>query len=585
MNLKDIKSPADIKSLGLSELNNLAAQMRSALLDKLSHHGGHIGPNLGMVEMTVALHYVFNSPIDKIVFDVSHQSYAHKMLTGRVEAFLDAAHYDDVSGYTNPGESEHDFFTVGHTSTSVALAGGLAVARDICHETSNIISVIGDGSLSGGEAFEGLDFGGTLKSNFIVIVNDNDMSIAENHGGIYANLAELRAGNGVAPTNLFTAMGYDYRYLNDGNDIMSLIKLFQSVKDTQHPVVLHIRTIKGMGYAPAEENKEMFHWNMPFDLATGQVTVPMPSESYASIFTSHMLDKMKQDHTVAVITAGTPGVIGFTPDKRQQAGSQFIDVGIAEQDGVALASGMAKGGAKPCFGVVSSFIQRAYDQLSQDVAINSNPVVLSVFAGSIMAMNDVTHLGWFDIALIANIPGWVYIAPTNAEEYLAMLDWAMSQRVHPVAVRVPGGKVIHANEPVQTDYSDLNKFAMTRKGSKVAIIGAGTFLQLAEQTADALAEHGIEATVINPRYLSGVDEAMLNNLLPDHSLVITLEDGVISGGFGEKIAAFYGLTDMKVKCYGAPSTFADRYNPRDFLRQCRLAPDLLTEDILAILAK
>jgi 1-deoxy-D-xylulose-5-phosphate synthase len=583
MNIRDIKSPADIKSLGIDELKDVASQIRSALLDKLSHYGGHIGPNLGMVEMTIALHYVFNSPIDKFVFDVSHQSYAHKMLTGRVQAFLDASHYGDVSGYTNPAESPHDHFTIGHTSTSVALAGGLAVARDMKHESSNIISIIGDGSLSGGEAFEGLDFGATLRSNFIVIVNDNDMSIAENHGGIYGNLAQLRQGKGKADTNLFTAMGYDYRYLDNGNDLSALIDLFKEVKDYPRPIILHIKTIKGMGYAPAEEHKEMYHWNLPFDLTTGAILGTPPTETYASIFTEHMLQKMQQDATVAVITAGTPGVIGFTPEKRQQAGSQFIDVGIAEQDAVALASGMAKGGARPCFGVVSSFIQRAYDQLSQDVAINSNAAVLSIFAGTIAGMNDVTHLGWFDIPLISNIPGWVFLAPTNAEEYLAMLDWAMSQRQYPVAVRVPGGKVLHATAPVDTDYSKLNTYSVVRRGSKVAIIGAGAFLSLAEATADALNTHNINATVINPRYLSGIDTSLLDELKSDHTLVITLEDGALAGGFGEKIAAYYGTSTMRVKCYGAPDRFIDRYNARDLLRECHLAPDLLSADIIGII--
>ena len=579
MELEQIKSPADIKGLAINELTALCADLRKVFLQKVSAHGGHVGPNLGLVEATVALHYVFDTPKDKIVFDVSHQTYIHKMLTGRVDAFLNPEKYDDVTGYTNPGESEYDLFTIGHTSTAVSLAGGIAKGRDLLGDDYNVVALVGDGSLSGGEAFEGLDEGATLGSNFIVIVNDNEMSIAENHGGLYGNLAALRESDGKCSDNYFTALGYDYLYVGDGNDISALIEAFKAVKDTKKPVVVHIHTDKGHGYAPAEQHKEQFHFSAPFDLATGQVKGG-DYENYSDIFAEEMLRQMKADPKVCVLTAGTPGVLGFGPDLRKEAGRQFIDVGIAEQEAVAMASGIAKAGARPCFGVVSSFIQRAYDQLSQDVAINAQPAVLNIFYGSVMGMTDVTHLGWFDIALISNIPGWVYLAPATVEEYLAMQRWAMAQTAYAVAIRIPGGAVVHSNEPVQEDYSELNKFLTVRQGSGVAIIGAGSMLGVAEQAADILARRGKNVTVINPRYLSGLDTELLDELLKDHQQVITLEDGVLDGGFGEKVARYYGPTDMKVNCLGVEKKFLDRYSPKELL-----AASGLTAEAVAGLVK
>ncbi|MDE6680646.1 MAG: 1-deoxy-D-xylulose-5-phosphate synthase [Muribaculaceae bacterium] len=582
MELSKIKSPADIRTMSIDELKELCDQLRKAFLIKISNHGGHVGPNLGLVEATVALHYVFNTPQDKIVYDVSHQTYIHKMLTGRMEAFLDPAKYDEVTGYTNPNESEYDLFTIGHTSTAVSLAGGIAKGRDLLGEKYNVVALVGDGSLSGGEAFEGLDEGATLNSNFIVVVNDNNMSIAENHGGLYDNLAKLRATDGRAEDNYFRTLGYDYIYVGDGNDVEALVEAFRKVKDTNHPVVVHIHTDKGHGYKPAEEHKEAFHYSGPFDLETGKPKSEDNSESYDDIFAQEMLAEMKADPKVCVLTAGTPGVLAFGPERRKEAGRQFIDVGIAEQEAAAMASGIAKAGGRPCFGVVSSFIQRAYDQLSQDISINKTPVVLNIFYCTVLGMTDVTHLGWFDIALISNIPGWVFLAPTNVEEYLSMQRWAMAQTEYPVAIRIPGGEVRHAEGSVQTDWSDLNKFSIERKGSEVAIIGAGTFLPLALQTADLLEKNGIKATVINPRYLSGLDSEMLEKLNNDHRLVITVEDGVLDGGFGEKVAHYYGTSDMKVANYGLTKKFADRYNYQQILTDNRLTAPQIAEDVLKL---
>lgn len=580
MLLEHIQSPADVKKLSLAEMNTLAEDIRTLLIEKLSRHGGHCGPNLGMVEATIALHYVFDSPRDKIVFDVSHQSYPHKMLTGRVTAFLSESHYDDVSGYSEPSESEHDFFVIGHTSTSVSLAGGLAKGRDLRGETGNVIAVIGDGSLSGGEALEGLDWAAELNSNFIIVVNDNQMSIAENHGGLYENLAELRRSHGSCENNLFRAMGLDYVYVDKGNDLSSLIEVFRKVKDTNHPVVVHINTLKGKGYAPAEEDKETWHWTMPFEISTGALKQKNIGEDYNSLTAAHLLQRMKDDKTVCAITAGTPGIWGWTPARRQEAGKQFVDVGIAEEHAVALASGMAKAGGKPVFGVCSSFLQRAYDQVSQDLCINDNPATLLVLWGSLTSMTDVTHLCHFDIPLLSGIPNLVFLAPTNREEYLAMLDWSLAYDRHPVAIRVPVGEPRSATRPVPTDFSELNKSELVCRGKDVAILGLGNFFALGEQVSSALKDRGIEATLINPRFISGLDESLLDSLVSDHRLVVTLEDGALEGGYGEKVARHFGPTSVKTLCFGARKEFVDRYAPADFFAANHLTVPQIVEDIL-----
>lgn len=584
MYLSNIKSPQDIKGLNTEQLNTLAQEIRQALLTKLSVHGGHVGPNLGMVEATIALHAVFDSPYDKIVYDVSHQSYTHKMLTGRAEAFLDPAEYDSVTGYTNRQESEHDFFTMGHTSTSVSLACGLAKARDLNGERENIIAVIGDGSLSGGEAFEGLSNAAEAGTNMIIVVNDNEMSIAENHGGLYRNLQLLRESGGEAPCNYFRSLGLDYVYVEKGNDITTLIETFRRVKDCLHPVVVHIHTLKGKGYAPAEKEKERFHWSMPFDLTTGEVKVAEEGEDYGELTGAFLLDEMQRNRQVVAITSGTPAVFGFSPERRQKAGRQFVDVGIAEEHAVALASGIAAGGGCPVYGVYSTFLQRTYDQLSQDLCINNNSAVICVFAASVWGMNDVTHLGLFDIPLLSNIPNMVYLAPTSKEEYFAMLRWGMQQTGHPVAIRVPGNGVISSNAPVDTDYSDLNRYKTTQQGDTVAIIAAGSFYALGESVADLLhKQEGINPTLINPRYLTGIDEAMLDGLKKNHRLVVTLEDGVLDGGFGEKIARYYGPCDMKVRNYGVRKEFVDRYDVSELLAANRLTAPQIVEDIASLL--
>lgn len=581
--VSNIKSPADLKRLTIEEMEVLASEIRTLLIKKLSVHGGHCGPNLGMVEATIAMHYVFNSPEDKIVFDVSHQSYTHKILTGRADAFIYPEHYDDVSGYTEPSESEHDHFIIGHTSTAVSLASGLAKGRDLCGNRGNVIAVVGDGSLSGGEALEGIDWVAELNSNFIIVVNDNQMSIAENHGGLYQGLEQLRQSNGMCENNMFKAMGLDYIYVDKGNDIDALIKAFKQVKDIDHPIVVHINTLKGKGYALAEEDKETWHWSAPFDIETGNLTYNSDAEDYDDLTALHLLEKIKQDKKVCAITAGTPGVWGWTPERRQMAGAGFIDVGIAEEHAVALASGIAKAGGKPVLGLCSSFLQRTYDQVSQDLCINDNPATILVLWGSLSSMTDVTHLCHFDIPLLSGIPNLVYLAPTNREEYLAMLDWSIEYREHPVAIKVPMGATSHATRPVPANFSDINKYEKVESGSDVAIVALGAFFALGEKVVRLLKEQGINPTLINPRFITGIDTEMLDNLKSDHRIVVTLEDGALEGGFGEKIARYYGPSDMKVLCYGAKKQFVDRYNIAEFLADNRLVDTMIVEDIIKLL--
>ena len=596
MYIEKIKSPADFKGLDIEALNIVADETRRAVLNRVSKHGGHVGPNLGFVEATVALHYVFDAPVDKFVFDVSHQCYPHKVLTGRAAGFFgDVDDMNAISGYSSPSECpEYDNFEVGHTSTSISLATGLQKARDVKGTHENIIAVIGDGSLSGGEAFEGLDEASELGTGIIIVVNDNEMSIAENHGGIYKNLRALRESNGACEHNWFKAWGFEYTYLEEGNDIAKLIDVFRSVKDTDRPTVVHIHTEKGHGYAPAVQNKEAWHWGLPFNLddgsrpvrnADGSMPDVVPAEDYAVLFSDWMLREMKLDPTLIAVTAGTPTAGGFTAAKRKEAGSQHIDMGIAEEQAVAMISGMAKGGLHPVWTVYSTFLQRTYDQIAQDLCINANPAVINVVGGGVRSMNDITHICLFDIPMLCSIPGLVYLAPTTCEEYFAMLRWAIKQEKTPVALRVPTGEVVHTTEQVDAEYACEPQYKVMRRGSKVAVVAAGSFYQKGESVVGLLAEKGIDATLINPRYLNDVDAATLDALKSDHQLVVTLEDGCKDGGFGERIAAYYGTSDMKVLVCGVKKGLYDRFDVEQLLSDSRLLDAQIVEDALAALGE
>lgn len=578
--LNEINSPKDLKKLSYNKLEKLASEIREVLIKKISKCGGHFGPNLGVVELTIALYYVFNMPLDKLVFDVSHQCYTHKILTGRKDAFIYEEKYKEVSGYLNPDESEYDLFKIGHTSTSVSLASGLVKARDLKNENYNVIAVIGDGSLSGGEALEGLNFAGEQKTNYIIVVNDNDMSIAENHGGIYENLRKLRETKGEYACNLFKAMGLDYIYVEKGNSIPSLIAAFEKVKDIDRPIVVHINTQKGKGYSFAEGNREPWHFAAPFDIETGKAKFSASSENYGVLTGNYLLDKMKKDEKVVTVVASVPVGIGFTKEKRELAGKQFIDVGIAEEHAIAMTSGIANNGGKPVFATHSSFMQRTYDQLSQDLCINKSPATILVNTASVYGMNDITHLGIYDIPMMSNIPNLVYLAPTSKEEYFAMLDWSIEQNEYPVAIRIPCNGVVSDNRKVDIDYSNLNKYKVEKEGEKVVILALGDFYQLGEKVHKELKDRlGINATLINPRYITGIDEKLLENLKENHILVISLEDGILEGGFGEKIARYYGTSEIKVKNYGIKKEFYDRYNVEELLEENGITVENIVNDI------
>lgn len=567
LNLKDIKSPAELKALSLPGLAALCDELRGPFLRKVAAHGGHVGPNLGVVEATVALHYVFNAPEDKLVFDVSHQTYIHKMLTGRISAFLDPAKYDDVTGYSSPAESEYDLFEIGHTSTSISLATGLAKARDLTGGKENVVAFIGDASLGGGMALEGLNYAPELHSNIIVVLNDNQMSIAENHGALYSHLADLRRTGGTAPDNIFKALGYEYIYVADGNDISSLVEAFRAAKDAPRAVLVHINTVKGRGYAPAEADKERFHYSAPFSLADGKLTGES-QESYVDAFVNLMVGHIPHHRDTILMTAGTPGAMGLERDIRESLGGNYVDVGICEQDCIAMAAGAARGGLVPVVGMASSFVQRAFDQMSHDVGINNLPVVIVEFFAGVFGIPDMTHLGFFDIPLISNIPNFVFLAPATKEEYVAALRWAMEQRESPVVVRTPGGKPFSDGRPVNPDFF---RYEVARHGEKIALIGAGTFYRTALEAAALMEQKGLHPTVINPRNLSQLDVDTLSTLR-GYDTVITLEDGIVDGGFGQKIAAYFGDTAVKVKCLGLKKEFIDDYVASDVLRANGLTP-------------
>ena len=579
MILDKINNSKDVKLLTIDEMTALAEEMRELIIKKVNTIGGHMAPNLGIAEATIALHYVFNLPSDKIIYDVSHQCYPHKILTGRKEGFTDPDKYLKYTGYTAPEESEYDLFKIGHTSTSVSLAAGVAKARDLKDEKYNVIALIGDGSLSGGEALEGLDNAAVLNSNIIIIVNDNEMSIAENHGGLYGNLKQLRETQGQAECNMFKALGFDYMYVENGNNVQDLINAFSRIKDTNKPTVVHIHTLKGKGLAQAENDKETFHFTMPGILDTKPENIQTSTEDYTSITKDFISAKIKSDKNAIVIAAGTPGVFGFDKKYRQEMGSQYTDVGIAEEHAVAYASALAKSGAKPIFTVMSSFIQRTYDQLSQDLGLNNSPITMLVYWGGI-SNADATHLCTFDIPLISNIPNLVYMSPTNKEEYLAMLEYAYNQNEHPTAIRVPAAELISTGIPDTTDYSKINKYKVVSEGSRVAILGLGNFFNLAVEVKDELiSKYGINPTLINPIYTTGIDRELLESLKQDHELVITLEDGCLDGGFGEKISRFYGNSDIKTLNFGAEKEFSDRVPLEELYNRYHLTKELIIKDI------
>lgn len=580
--LKNINGPDDIKKLSLAELNQLAGEIREGLFNRLTHVGGHCGPNFGFVEATIALHYVFDSPHDRFVFDVSHQSYAHKMLTGRRFGYIDNDRFAEDSGYSNPHESEHDLFNIGHTSTSVSLATGLAKARDLLGRSENVIAVIGDGSLSGGEAMEGLNVAGSeINGNLIIVVNDNQQSISETHGGLYKSLADLRASKGASANNIFKAFGLDYVYEDNGNDIASLIKVFRSVKDIKHPVVVHINTTKGKGFALAEQNKEAWHWTVPFNRNTGLPTVSVPPVTYTSVAREYIMRRAETDDKFVLVTPNMPGSFGFTPDLRAKLGNKFVDVGIAEEQAVAMASGLAKGGANPLIITNTTFMQRAYDQLSQDLCINGNAVTILLNYANFDGLTDVTHLGIFGISAFSNIPNLTVLAPSSRAELVSMLDWSLDKANRPVIILMPGNAV--TDGATQQPY-DPTKYNVTQHGEKVAVITLGDFYAKGQSLAEYIEKSlGFTPTLADARNASNIDAATLDEIAKDCKVVVTLEDGILDGGLGQKIAAHYATTDVKVLTYGLNKVFYDRYDPNELLKSLGITNEQMAAKIADLL--
>lgn len=577
--LDKIESPEDVKQLNIKELNILTDELREVLIAYLSKHGGHIGPNLGVVELEVALHYVFNSPVDKIVYDVSHQCYVHKILTGRKYAFTEEEHFGEVTGFSEPMESEHDFFRMGHTSTSISLLNGLQRARDIKGDKENVIAVIGDGSLSGGEAYEGLNNVSEAGTNAIIIVNDNEMSISENHGGLYKNLKELRESNGKCENNFFKALGFSYFYLEEGNDVEALIGILSKLKDTKEPTVLHIHTLKGKGLSYVIENEEKYHSGGPFNRENGEY-LSKDSEDYIPLTVDYLTNKIKQGRNIAIVVSGTPSYFFKKKEDRDMLSNHFIDVGIAEEHAAAMISGMARNKVKPVYMVASSFLQRAFDQVSQDLSMNNNPAVILTFWASIYGMNSATHLGFFDIPLLSNIPNLVYLAPTSKEEYIGMLKWAIKEKDKSVAIRVPANKMISIGKLDNTDYSILNKSKVVKEGRDVAILAVGSFFSRGEKIAKKLKDDlNINATLINPVFLTGLDKDLLDKISKNHKLVITLEDGIIEGGFGQKVASFYGKYDIRVLNFGIKKKFYNGYKVDEILKDNNLNIDTIVKEV------
>ncbi|MCH5228866.1 MAG: 1-deoxy-D-xylulose-5-phosphate synthase [Muribaculaceae bacterium] len=581
MELENIKSPRDIKGLGDEELEKIARQMREAVLNRTSQIGGHVGPNLGAVETIIAMHYVFDAPTDRLVYDVSHQAFPHKMLTGRVNGYLYRQDFSKVGEYTSPVESpEYDIFWAGHTSPALSLCVGLAKARDLKKDNYNVVALVGDGALSGGEAFEGLDAGGALNSNLICIINDNQMSIAENHGGIYEHLRHLRETNGTAPDNLFKAFNWDYLYVAEGNNVKKLIEALEKVKGSKKPVVVHVNTQKGEGYTPAEEYREAFHYRDPYDIATGELLIVQEGPTSTTVLKDFINRSARKYHNFLAISSATPDSFGLNAREREMLGEHYIDVGIAEQTGVSVMAGAARDGAKVVYSVVATFLQRAYDQLVEDWAMDPSPALMVVAATGVKGEKDQTHLGFWDIPMITSVPEIVYLAPANLEEFEAMLEWGLSQDKFKVAVREPVYSVEHADYEVDKDYSDLNKFRVLKEGKEVAIIAAGDFLIKGRQVVELLKAQGIEATLINPRFISGVDKELLANLPAQHKIVVTIEDGSLEGGFGQRIASALGTSGLKVLNYGLEKKFVDRFKLKDLEEANHLLPEQIAGEIL-----
>lgn len=633
--LSSIHTPADVHALSAQQLRDLCLEIRATLLDYGKKHGGHIGSNLGVVELTVALHRVFDSPRDRFIFDVSHQSYVHKMLTGRAEAYLDQSRFDEVTGFTNPLESEHDSFVLGHTGTSISLACGLAKTRDMQRGAAgestigNVIAIIGDGSLSSAIAFEGLNNAAEQGGNLIIIVNDNEMSIAEDFGGMYGQLAKLRASNGMAELNLFKAFGLDYRYVEQGNDVDALVEVLNEVKDIDHPIVVHIHTTKGLGFndeteadngsdgcnqtnpQPHAGQCEANHWQDP-EASLGK---PLDARKYYGEMAMASLERrFDNEPGLVVISPATPGSNGITRDFRERAGAHYVDTGITEEHAAAFAAGIARAGGRPVLATSATFFQRTFDQLQQELALNHVPATLLIFGAGISGADN-THSGTFDMTMFANVPDVTCLAPASGEQMLDMLAWATGPSEHGVvAIRMPGEQILALERAADMAFDPLQRaeehdpavniagacpfarYQIVQPGREVAILGLGNTMPLAAEITSALAENdeehaAITATLVDALQYSTMDAELLAMLADGHRLVVTLEDGQLEGGWGEKVTAFYANSSntnasrVRVLNFGAAKEFTDRVPLGELNERYGLTSETIVSRIRGILSE
>lgn len=632
--LSSIHTPADVHALSAQQLRDLCLEIRATLLDYGKKHGGHIGSNLGVVELTVALHRVFDSPRDRFIFDVSHQSYVHKMLTGRAEAYLDQSRFDEVTGFTNPLESEHDSFVLGHTGTSISLACGLAKTRDMQRGAAgestigNVIAIIGDGSLSSAIAFEGLNNAAEQGGNLIIIVNDNEMSIAEDFGGMYGQLAKLRTSNGMAELNLFKAFGLDYRYVEQGNDVDALVEVLNEVKDIDHPIVVHIHTTKGLGFndeteadngsdgcnqtnpQPHAGQCEANHWQDP-EASLGK---PLDARKYYGEMAMASLERrFDNEPGLVVISPATPGSNGITRDFRERAGAHYVDTGITEEHAAAFAAGIARAGGRPVLATSATFFQRTFDQLQQELALNHVPATLLIFGAGISGADN-THSGTFDMTMFANVPDVTCLAPASGEQMLDMLAWATGPSEHGVvAIRMPGEQILALERAADMAFDPLQRaeehdpavniagacpfarYQIVQPGRDVAILGLGNTMSLAAEITSALAENdeehaAITATLVDALQYSTMDAELLAMLADGHRLVVTLEDGQLEGGWGEKVTAFYANSSnakasrVRVLNFGAAKEFTDRVPLGELNERYGLTSETIVSRIRGILS-
>lgn len=633
--LSSIHTPADVHALSAQQLRDLCLEIRATLLDYGKQHGGHIGSNLGVVELTVALHRVFDSPRDRFIFDVSHQSYVHKMLTGRAEAYLDQSRFDEVTGFTNPLESEHDSFVLGHTGTSISLACGLAKTRDMQRGAAgestigNVIAIIGDGSLSSAIAFEGLNNAAEQGGNLIIIVNDNEMSIAEDFGGMYGQLAKLRTSNGMAELNLFKAFGLDYRYVEQGNDVDALVEVLNEVKDIDHPIVVHIHTTKGLGFndeteadngsdgcnqtnpQPHAGQCEANHWQDP-EASLGK---PLDARKYYGEMAMASLERrFDNEPGLVVISPATPGSNGITRDFRERAGAHYVDTGITEEHAAAFAAGIARAGGRPVLATSATFFQRTFDQLQQELALNHVPATLLIFGAGISGADN-THSGTFDMTMFANVPDVTCLAPSSGEQMLDMLAWATGPSEHGVvAIRMPGEQILALERAADMTFDPLQRaeehdpavniagacpfvrYQIVQPGRDVAILGLGNTMPLAAEITSALAENdeehaAITATLVDALQYSTMDAELLAMLADGHRLVVTLEDGQLEGGWGEKVTAFYAnssntkASHVRVLNFGAAKEFTDRVPLGELNERYGLTSETIVSRIRGILSE